>query len=97
MSTILSMTRDELLPMVLYAQTGSVALNIHIVEQMNALLVVGRNEVLGHELGFAIPYNQIVDGRYRIHVRTALSRLIELLETNFPTTPVPEGPSKCIH
>lgn len=88
MLTLLNMTRAELLPMVLGAQTEDVKLNIHIYEMGDALLVVGRNNKKNLELGFAITMKAIVDGLYRAQVPSSLRNLVYLLE-NFDGDPDP--------
>lgn len=80
MLTLLNMTRAELLPMVMGAQTHHVMLNIHIYEAGDALLVVGRNDERNVELGFCITMKAIVDGLYRAQIPAALRHLVFLLE-----------------
>ena len=80
MMTMLHMARDELLPMVLSAQTPQVKLNIYIEERFDAIIVAGRNDFRNAELGFAITHAAIVDGVYRASIVPSLRKLVYLLE-----------------
>jgi hypothetical protein len=80
--TLLGVTRQELLPMVLSAQTKRVTLSIFIEERFDALIVAGRDAPTNRELGFAITYLAIVDGLYRAQMRPSLCALVQALETD---------------
>lgn len=80
MSSLLSMTRDELMPAVWAAQTENLEFNVIIEDKNNALVVAGRNHAKGLELGFAITHAAIVDGVYRSIFHSTMQMLITLLE-----------------
>lgn len=97
MSTLLSMTRDEIMPMVWVAQTDKIEINVFIEEKTDALIVAGRNNEKDCELGFAITYASIVDGNYRNALRPCLQQLVFLLEhAEHPLFPK-DHPSWLIH
>jgi hypothetical protein len=94
MSILLDMVRDEIMPMVLAAQTPKVTLKILTEDKYEALIIAGRNDAKNRELGFAITHAAIVDGVYKEHVRLGLPRLVMMLEFDGedPETYFPEDP-----
>lgn len=92
MMTLLHATRDELLPMVLSAQTDKIKLNIYIEETLDVIVVAGSNLARNTELGFAITHAAIVDGTYRSSVVPSIRRLVHLLEVVDPAYQLPPQP-----